>query len=310
MNDTPLSQLLTRSPRAQLSGESDLPLDRFDASLRPLLSGTGALAPYLSSLIVKEADWLVEAVEAPRAALKAVLAAPAELNGDTVKSGLRQGKRRVALLSALADLGGAWSLEDVTGALTEYADAAAQAALRVALGAQIKRGKLPGMSEEDAENGAGMTVLAMGKMGAGELNYSSDIDLICLFDEARYGMDDFAVARAGLIKATRAMAASLSEITSEGYVFRTDLRLRPDPAVTPVCVGVLAAERYYESLGRTWERAAYIKARPCAGDIGVGDAFLNTLRPFVWRRHLDFAAIQDAHDMRLAIREHKGLGGQ
>jgi glutamate-ammonia-ligase adenylyltransferase len=105
------------------------------------------------------------------------------------------------------------------------------------------------------------------------------------------------------------MAATLGEITAEGYVFRTDLRLRPDPAVTPVCVGIMAAERYYESLGRTWERAAYIKARPCAGDLGVGEGFLRTLRPFVWRKHLDFAAIQDAHDMRLAIREHKGLGG-
>jgi glutamate-ammonia-ligase adenylyltransferase len=105
------------------------------------------------------------------------------------------------------------------------------------------------------------------------------------------------------------MAATLGEITAEGYVFRTDLRLRPDPSVTPVCVGLTAAERYYESLGRTWERAAYIKARPCAGDLGVGHTFLRTMRPFVWRRHLDFAAIQDAHDMRLAIREHKGLGG-
>jgi glutamate-ammonia-ligase adenylyltransferase len=309
MNDIPLSRRLVRCPRGDQSTQADIPLDRFDATLRPLLVGAASLAPYLSGLIVKEADWLVEAVEAPEAALAGLLRAPQELNAETVNAGLRQGKRRVALLSALADLGGAWSLEEVTGALTDYAGAATHAALRVALTAQIKRGKLPGMTEEDAQTGAGMTVLAMGKMGAGELNYSSDIDLICLFDESRYDAEDFQDARAGLIKATRAMAASLSEITGEGYVFRTDLRLRPDPAVTPVCVGLLAAERYYESLGRTWERAAYIKARPCAGDIGVGDAFLDTLRPFVWRRHLDFAAIQDAHDMRLAIREHKGLGG-
>ena len=275
-----------------------------------MLSGAAALAPYLATLIGKEADWLVGAVDVPGAALADLLAAPSTLEEATLNAGLRQGKRRVALLSALADLGGAWSLEEVTGALTDYADAATQAALRVAVGAQIRRGKLPGMTPQDAHTGAGMTVLAMGKMGAGELNYSSDIDLICLYDESRYGADDFQEARAGLIKATRAMAASLGDITGDGYVFRTDLRLRPDPAVTPVCVGVMAAERYYESLGRTWERAAYIKARPCAGDIGVGDAFLRTLRPFVWRRHLDFAAIQDAHDMRLAIREHKGLGGR
>ncbi|MEP1767560.1 MAG: glutamine-synthetase adenylyltransferase [Sulfitobacter sp.] len=309
MTHEALLNRLTRCPRNTAGGEVDFPLAQFDTALHPLLTGTAALAPYLSSLIAKEADWLEGAVDAPEAALAAVIKAPQALQADTLMAGLRQGKRRVALLSALCDLGGAWSLEEVTGALTDYAGAAAHAALRVGLTAQIKRGKLPGMSEEDAQTGAGMTVLAMGKMGAGELNYSSDIDLICLFDESRYGMDDFHDARAGLVKATRAMSASLSEITAEGYVFRTDLRLRPDPAVTPVCVGMLAAERYYESLGRTWERAAYIKARPCAGDIGVGEAFLADLRPFVWRRHLDFAAIQDAHDMRLAIREHKGLGG-
>ena len=292
-----------------MSEDADVPLARFDAALRPLIGATAALSPYLAQLIAQEAEWLEEAVQAPEAALGALFSAPEVLEADGLNAGLRRGKRRVAVLSALADLGGVWSLEEVTGALTGYADAAAQAALRVAVGAQIRRGKLPGLVPEDALTGGGMTVLAMGKMGAGELNYSSDIDLICLFDESRFDADDFQEARAGLIKATRAMAASLSEITSEGYVFRTDLRLRPDPAVTPVCIGLMAAERYYESLGRTWERAAYIKARPCAGDITVGDGFLQTLRPFVWRRHLDFAAIQDAHDMRLAIREHKGLGG-
>ena len=309
MDDISLVKRLTRSPRSSAPEDADLPLGRFDAALWPLIGATAALSPYLGLLISKEAAWLEEAVEAPEAALAQVLQAITLLEADTVNAGLREGKRRVALLSALADLGGAWSLEEVTGALTHYADAAAQAALRVAVSALIKRGKLPGLVPEDAETGGGMTVLAMGKMGAGELNYSSDIDLICLFDESRYAPDDFQDARAGLIKATRAMAASLSEITGDGYVFRTDLRLRPDPSVNPVCLGLLAAERYYESLGRTWERAAYIKARPCAGDIGVGDAFLRTMRPFVWRRHLDFAAIQDAHDMRLAIREHKGLGG-
>jgi len=309
MTDIPLAKRLTRCPRARAPEDVSGELDRFDADLRPLLAGAASLAPYLATLITKEADWLEEAVQAPEAALAGILAAPQTLEDANLNAGLRQGKRRVALLSALADLGGAWSLEEVTGALTRYADAAAHAALRVAVGALIRRGKLPGLSPEDAQTGGGMTVLAMGKMGAGELNYSSDIDLICLFDEGRYDADDFQEARAGLIKATRAMAASLNDITGDGYVFRTDLRLRPDPAVTPVCVGLLAAERYYESLGRTWERAAYIKARPCAGDIGVGEGFLRTLRPFVWRRHLDFAAIQDAHDMRLAIREHKGLGG-
>ena len=212
-------------------------------------------------------------------------------------------------MAALADLGGAWALEQVTGALTDYADAACAAALHAGLVVQVKRGKLPGVTLDDLGDSGGMVVLAMGKMGAHELNYSSDIDLICLFDETRFDPEVFHDARSAFVRATRAMAATLSDLTGQGYVFRTDLRLRPDPSVTPVCLGMEAAERYYESLGRTWERAAYIKARPCAGDVKAGERFLADLRPFVWRRHLDFAAIQDAHDMRLAIREHKGLGG-
>ncbi len=307
MDDKPLCDLITRAPRGTC--DSDIALDPYPAALREVISGAAAQAPYLAALLKKEGAWLANAVSAPKAALAQILTGPTKLDDDTLWAGLRQGKRRVALLAAVADLGGAWSLEEVTGALTDYADAAVHAALRVAVGTQIRRGKLPGLTEADARTGGGITVLAMGKMGAGELNYSSDIDLICLFDESRFDVADFHQARAGLIKATRAMAATLSEITADGYVFRTDLRLRPDPAVTPVCVGIDAAERYYESLGRTWERAAYIKARPCAGDLELGDAFLKMMLPFVWRRHLDFAAIQDAHDMRLAIREHKGLGG-
>jgi [glutamine synthetase] adenylyltransferase / [glutamine synthetase]-adenylyl-L-tyrosine phosphorylase len=155
-----------------------------------------------------------------------------------------------------------------------------------------------------------MFVLAMGKMGAGELNYSSDIDLIVLFDESRHDEDAFGEVRRGFIRVTQRLVKLLQEPTGEGYVFRTDLRLRPDPSVTPVCIATDPAERYYESLGRTWERAAFIKARPCAGAIAAGEAFLERLAPFVWRRHLDYAAIQDAHDMRQRIRKHKGLTGK
>ena len=228
---------------------------------------------------------------------------------DRLGAELRRAKRRVALLTGLADLGGAWSLEEVTGHLTAFADLACDLALRAALGAEIRRGKLPGMDEADLATGAGMVIFAMGKMGAFELNYSSDIDLICLFDETRYDRDDFHEARSSLVRATRKMSVMLNDRTAEGYVFRTDLRLRPDPAVTPVCMAMAAAETYYESLGRTWERAAWIKARPAAGDLDAGARFQDTLRPFVWRKHLDFAAIEDAHNMRLAIRAHKGLGG-
>nr|WP_247742359.1 MULTISPECIES: glutamine-synthetase adenylyltransferase [unclassified Ruegeria] len=274
-----------------------------------LIAGVAGSSPYLKGLIEREKDWLAGALQQPDQALAEVMATARALPPDQLKPGLRQGKRRMALLTALADVAGAWPLEKVTAALTDFGALAADVAAKAEIAALIRRGKLPGMTEDDVETAAGMIILAMGKMGAHELNYSSDIDLIVLFDETRFDPDDFYEARQGMVRATRNFCATLSDKTADGYVFRTDLRLRPDPGVTPVCMAAEAAERYYESLGRTWERAAYIKARACAGDIAAGQRFLDTLRPFVWRRHLDFAAIQDAHDMRLRIRENKGTGG-
>ena len=277
--------------------------------LRGLLAGTAGCSPYLRGLMGREAEWLRAALAgAPEGTLDAVFAPLAELPVDQLATGLRQAKRRVALLTGLADLGGVWDLEAVTGALSRLADLAVDLCLKRLVAEEIRRGKLPGQRPEDAETAGGMVALAMGKGGAGELNYSSDIDLICLFDQERYGAD-WQEARTGFIRVTRKMASILSDITGEGYVFRTDLRLRPDASVTPVCISMAAAEAYYEAQGRTWERAAYIKARPAGGDLAAGARFLRALTPFVWRKHLDFAAIQDAHDMRLRIRDHRGLHG-
>ena len=274
-----------------------------------VLRGAAGCSPYLKGLMAREEVWLRAALcGAPEAAVAGVLAELESVAPDGLAVALRVAKRRVALLVALCDLGGVWRLDDVTGALTDLADRAVDLGIRAFVGDEIRRGKLPGAAPDDALTGAGMVALAMGKMGAGELNYSSDIDLICLFDETRYeGVQH--EARAAFVRATRKLAVLLSDMTAEGYVFRCDLRLRPDASVTPVCLSMAAAEAYYESVGRTWERAAYIKARPCGGDLVAGAGFLKTLVPFVWRRHLDFAAIQDAHDMRLRIRAHRGLNG-
>ena len=291
------------------SAEAIEPFGDFAVELRDLIAGAAGCSPYLRALLTRDGDWLRDgALDDPGAAFEAELTAMAELPLADLSSGLRLTKRRVALLTGLADLGGVWSLEDVTRTLSRLADVAVDVTLKRLVGAEIARGRIPGQVEDDAEAAAGMVSIAMGKGGAYELNYSSDIDLICLFDEARFEPDDFHDARTAFVRVTRKMSAMLSDLTGDGYVFRTDLRLRPDPAVTPVCLSMEAAERYYESLGRTWERAAYIKARASAGDIAAGEGFLKTLTPFVWRKHLDFVAIQDAHDMRLRIREHKGLG--
>jgi glutamate-ammonia-ligase adenylyltransferase len=304
-----LQNQLTNAPLPYDSALAEESLARFaDApqTVRDLIAGIAGSSSYLRGLLTREADWFGSILNTdPDIAFEEILHNIA----PPMDSGLRQAKRRVALLLAACDLGGIWPLSTVTNRLTQFADLAVDHALRAEIETLITRGKLPNCGPEDVANCAGVTVIAMGKMGAGELNYSSDIDLIVLFDGDRHAGDGYDDARMALQRATRNMAKVLSDMGPNGYVFRTDLRLRPNPSVTPVCVPMDAAERYYESEGRTWERAAFIKARACAGDIAAGRAFLDRLSPFVWRKHLDFAAIQDAHDMRLLIREHKGLGG-
>ena len=305
---------LTRSPHAFEASRGAEVAELFPelpAEVRSLVKGTAGSSPYLKGLLEKERDWIGPALDAvPEDVFEAILDDVRALPDGELATGLRKAKRRVALLVGLADLAGVWPLETVTGALSRFADLAADRAIAVLTAREMARGKLPGMHPEEAGAGGGMVALAMGKMGAYELNYSSDIDLICLFDDSRFDRDDLLEARAAFVRVARQMAAMLSEVTADGYVFRTDLRLRPDPAVTPVCLSMEAAERYYESVGRTWERAAYIKARAAAGDIKAGEVFLERIAPFVWRRHLDYAAIQDAHDMRLKIREHKLSGSR
>ncbi|MCC6007880.1 MAG: glutamine-synthetase adenylyltransferase [Rhodobacteraceae bacterium] len=309
--------LSTAISRAPLPFERDFAAEAAEAfsaapgPLRDLVAGTAGCSPYLRRLLERHGDWLRDGLDLSADDLMARILADVAIDRPVaeLKPALRQAKARGALLIALADLGGIWPLERVTAALTDLADACVSRAFTALVAQDIARGKIPGAGPQDAQDAAGLFVLAMGKMGAHELNYSSDIDLIVLFDETRHAPGDFDEVRARLIRVTRGAAALLSDITADGYVFRTDLRLRPDPSVTPVCISTEAAERYYESFGRTWERAAFIKARPCAGSVAAGWRFLDALRPFVWRRHLDFAAIQDAHDMRLRIREHKGLFG-
>ena len=304
-----LADRITARPLAfdpRIGAEAAAPYAGLGPAFEDLVAGAAGSSGYLSSLIGREVAWLSEAASrAPEDTLADLLTPPEADSRSGLSRHWRIAKRRAALLTALCDLGGVWSLEEVTGALTQLADAALQSALSFLVAEAQARGKLPPV---DAPDG-GLVVLAMGKMGAFELNYSSDIDLIVLFDEGLYPGDAYAEVRQGFIRVTQAMTRLMSDVTEDGYVFRTDLRLRPDPSVTPVAIGMGAAERYYESQGRTWERAAMIKARACAGDIAAGERFLDDIGPFIWRRHLDFAAIEDAHNMRLRIRAHKGLEG-
>jgi glutamate-ammonia-ligase adenylyltransferase len=219
---------------------------------------------------------------------------------------LRRMKAEAALLIALCDIGGVWPVMRVTAALTDLAVAAVQSALRFLLRQEVARGRMNPADPDRPEEGSGLIVLAMGKMGAAELNYSSDIDLIVFFDPAATSLVEDIEPQPFFVRLTQALARLLQQRSGEGYVFRVDLRLRPDPASTQVAISTEAALHYYEREGRTWERAAMIKARPCGGDPKAGEALLAEIAPFVWRKHLDFAALADVHDMKRQMQTYRG----
>jgi glutamate-ammonia-ligase adenylyltransferase len=269
-------------------------------------------SPFLAGCLLRDPAFARTLLtEGPDAAFAAVLetvagdAAPGAAE-DAIGVTLRRCRRRVALLTAAADIAGAWSLDQVTGALSRFADAAIGAAVAWLLRHGHDAGEIALPDPDDPEKGSGLIVLGMGKLGAFELNYSSDIDLILLFDGEIVTYTGRHDAQQFFVRLSRRLIALLESSTGEGYVFRIDLRLRPDPGSTPAVLSVLAAETYYESTGQNWERAAMIKARPIAGDIEAGKLFLAMLRPFVWRKSLDFDAIQDIHSIKRQINAHRG----
>ncbi len=221
---------------------------------------------------------------------------------------LRRMKAEAALLIAMTDIGGVWPMMQVTRALTELADRSVQFAVRFLLNDAVQRGKLNPPDPAAPEEGSGYIVLGMGKMGAFELNYSSDIDLIVFFDPAAPGIAPGVEAQALYIRITRALVKLLQHREADEYVFRVDVRLRPDPASTHIAISTPAAIEYYETRGQTWERSALIKARQCAGDFAAGEALLQELSPFVWRKSMDFAALADIHAMKRKIHAYKGHG--
>jgi glutamate-ammonia-ligase adenylyltransferase len=221
-------------------------------------------------------------------------------SGQLMKA-LRQGKRSLAALTAAADLRGVWDDRQVMAALSAYADLAVGAALRFLLRAAHDAGAVKLKNRSQPEKDCGVSVIALGKWGAHELNYSSDIDLMVIFDPARAPVVDSGETQNFFIRLTRDLARLLDQPTEDGYVFRTDLRLRPDPGAMPLAVSIGAAETYYGSLGQNWERAAMIKARPVAGDAAVGADFQRIMQSWIWRRNLDFAAIQDIHSIKRQI---------
>lgn len=263
-------------------------------------------APYIARLGQRRPATLAACATEPpdnlidHAIDNARIAGEAAPDVEALDRALRQAKADAHLVIALADLAGVWDVDRVTAAMTRFADAAVAAALtgHVRFLAAQERAFAP-----DAPGNPlpGLFVLALGKMGTGDLNYSSDIDLVVLYDPDALLLPEEQEPRKRLPRLVQAVARTLQEMTAEGYVFRVDLRLRPDPGATPVVISTEAALNYYESLGQTWERAAWIKARACAGDFASAEAFLRQMQPFIWRRSLDFAAVDDIRGLARQI---------
>ena len=270
-------------------------------------------SPFLTGLIARNPDEVSrELARPPRVGLKKIFADLDEAMrtaGDLkeAQAALRRARTRAARLIGLLDLGGVWRVEEIIDALSETAETIISAAVDWLLREAAARGQIALSDNDNPGAGSGYIVLGLGKLGGQELNYSSDIDLIVFYDRDRAPVLDGTEAQALFVRMTKDLVRLLQERTADGFAYRTDLRLRPDPGATNVAISVSAAELYYESLGQNWERAAMIKARPVAGDIDAGNAFLNELSPFIWRRYLDFAAIADVHSIKRQIQAYRGL---
>jgi glutamate-ammonia-ligase adenylyltransferase len=294
------AELLDAAPARIRGALADLA--REHPKLEALTAGIAEGSPYLWELIRSApARWLALLKSDPEAHLAALMASVTEAaarweDDAAAMRDLRQMKSESSLLIALADIGGVWKLPQVTRALTQVADSAVSAAIQFLLRRAYGKA-VP----------SGYFILALGKMGAFELNYSSDIDLMVFYDPS--AAPEGTEPNPFFVRITRGLLKLLQERTGDGYVFRTDLRLRPDPASTQIAVSVPSALDYYERSGQNWERSALIKARPCAGDIAAGEAFLKELSPFVWRKNLDYAALADVHAMKQQIHAFRGHGG-
>ncbi len=276
----------------------------------PALAPVFGASPYLSGLARRRPRALLQTLESDPAERLAGILADTEATGrepdsDEARKRLRELKADLHLLTGLADLGGVWDLDQVTGALARFADAALHAAVALVARDEVERGRLVAVPDGPAGPIPGLMIIAMGKHGAFELNYSSDIDITFFYEPERLPLAEGVEPGDEAVRIAQGVSRAMQDRTADGYVFRVDLRLRPDPSSTRPAVPSAAAFTYYESVGQNWERAAFIKARAAAGDIPAGEAFLAELQPFIWRRNLDWGAISDIHSIKRQIHAWK-----
>ncbi|QPQ54033.1 bifunctional [glutamine synthetase] adenylyltransferase/[glutamine synthetase]-adenylyl-L-tyrosine phosphorylase [Allosphingosinicella flava] len=253
-------------------------------------------SPYLRLQLETFPD--IPAVLIEKGADAAILAAAGKGEADLpAAAAIRRERNAFALALGLGDLAGLLPLERVVEELSDLADRCLERAVRMAIAERT-----PGATPE------GFVILALGKHGSRELNYSSDVDLIFLFDPERLPLKPREEPGQGAVRIGQRIIELLQKRDGDGYAFRVDLRLRPSPEVTPIALPVNAAISYYESTALPWERAAFIRARVVAGDKALGAYFLDAIHPFVWRRSLDYGALGEIQTISRRIRDHYAQG--
>ena len=277
-----------------------------------LLAAVFGNSPFLSQCLLRNLEFARDLIERGPQELSTeilgLLPASQSTESATLMVTLREFRSKMALLVAAADIAGIWSLPEVTRTLSKFACESISVVINHLLAGAAAMGDVKLLNEGQPADDSGFTIIGMGKLGAGELNYSSDIDLITLFDQEKIQYTGRKSPQDFFVRLTKGLVKFLQSRTKDGYVFRTDLRLRPDTGSSPLAMSMAAAEAYYESVGQNWERAALIKAAPVAGDIAAGQAFLDRIAPFIWRKYLDFAAIEDIHSIKRQIHAHRGHG--
>lgn len=289
-------------------------------NIKTLIASLSGHSPHLSQMILQYPMTIQSlAFYEPKKILEneklELLHNAGEMDKASLMSALRQFKAKVSLIAAACEVSKTWTVQESAKHLSDCADLVLQLAVNHVLLSAIKREELRSHRrsqrkavESIAEN-SGFVVLALGKLGAQSLNYSSDIDLIFFYDQDKIKPKKKVSTSSLCTKIAQELATILQERTAQGYVYRVDLRLRPNPSTTPPAISFATAEVYYQSAAENWERAAMIKARAVAGDKHAGNDFLSRIRHFMWRRHLDYAAVEDIHAIKNRLLQHYGHAG-
>ncbi len=257
------------------------------------IASAKAYSPFLAGLIDRQPELtaLLEQGQFDAALLRAL-----SLQGPDTAASLRKQRQGVALITAVADLSGIWDLTKVTRVLSDFADSALNIAIETAIRERYDTAPI------------GFAIIALGKHGGRELNYSSDIDPIFIYDPNILPRKDNEDPQEAAVRIGRRVIDLLGTRDENGYVFRVDMRLRPTPEVSPIALPVNGAISYYESSALAWEQAAFIRSRAAAGDKVLGQYFLDSIKSFIWRKNLDFGQLANIQRMSAQIRDHYAKG--